>query len=145
MSSRSSKNPADLKTTYQTAREARNRAYAPYSDFQVGCALKLRNQATLVPGCNVENASYGLTICAERNAIFHAVARYKDIDPEYMVVVTDSTPPSPPCGLCLQAMAEFCQPSFEIYLANLHGIQERMLLKELLPKPFYIKFWSVDG
>ena len=138
-----SKHPSSIKEAYNAARGARENAHAPYSEFQVGAALKLRDHEELVLGCNVENASYGLTICAERNAFFHAVAKYRQIDPEYIVIVTDSNPPAPPCGLCLQAMAEFCQPTFEIYLANLKGIQEKLLLKDLLPKPFHLNFWSV--
>ncbi len=132
-----------LKLAYEAARKVRENAHAPYSEFKVGAAIKLRNQPELVTGCNVENASYGLTICAERNAFFHAIARYREIDPEFIVIVTDSDPPSPPCGLCLQAMAEFCQPSFKLYLANLGGIQQQMELRDLLPKPFHLKFWSV--
>jgi cytidine deaminase len=138
-----SKPLSSIKEAYNAAREARENAHAPYSEFQVGAALKLRDRKELILGCNVENASYGLTICAERNAFFQAVARYKEIDPEFIVIVTDSNPPAPPCGLCLQAMAEFCQPTFEIYLANLKGIQEKLLLKDLLPKPFHLNFWSV--
>lgn len=135
--------PSGIKEAYEAARTVRKNAHAPYSEFQVGVALKLRSKKELVLGCNVENASYGLTICGERNAFFHAVAKYKTIDPEYIVVVTDSSPASPPCGLCLQAMAEFCQPNFQVYLANLNGIQEMVLLKDLLPKPFHLNFWSV--
>ena len=138
-----SKPSSSIKEAYLAAKEARENAHAPYSEFQVGAALKLRDQEELVLGCNVENASYGLTICAERNAFFHAIAQYRHIDPEFIVIVTDANPPAPPCGLCLQAMAEFCQPTFEIYLANLKGIQEKLLLKDLLPKPFHLNFWSV--
>ncbi len=132
-----------LKKAYEFAKEARLRAHAPYSEFKVGCCLKLRNSDELIVGCNVENASYGLTTCAERTAIFKAIAERGTIDPEYLVVVTDADPPAPPCGPCLQVMAEFCQPHCEIYLANLKGIQEKLLFKELLPKPFHLKFWSI--
>ncbi|MCG8527860.1 MAG: cytidine deaminase [Opitutales bacterium] len=134
---------SSIKEAYEIARSVRANAHAPYSEFQVGAALKLRGQKELIGGCNVENASYGLTCCAERNALFQAVAKFGKIDPEYIIIVTDSNPPAPPCGLCLQAMAEFCQPSFEVYLANLKGIQEKLLLKDLLPKPFHLNFWSV--
>ncbi len=134
-----------LKAAYETATKVRKNAHAPYSEFQVGAALKLRDHAELITGCNVENASYGGTICAERNAFFHAVAKYKTFDPEYIVIVTDSAPPAPPCGFCLQVMAEFCQPNFEVYLANLKGIQKKFLLKQLLPEPFHLNFWSVKG
>jgi cytidine deaminase len=134
---------SNIKEAYLAARGVRVNAHAPYSEFQVGVALKLRDRKELILGCNVENASYGITICAERNAFFHAIALYRVIDPEYIVIVTDSNPPAPPCGLCLQAMAEFCQPTFEIYLANLKGIQEKLMLKDFLPKPFHLNFWSV--
>jgi len=134
-----------IKEAYEAARSVRQNAYAPYSEFQVGAALKLRDKSKLITGCNVENGSYGLTVCAERNAFFQAVALHGKIDPEFIVIVTEAQPPSPPCGLCLQAMAEFCQPSFEVYLANLKGIQQKLLLKELLPKPFHLNFWSVKG
>lgn len=136
-------NNTNIRAAYEAARDVRRHAHAPYSEFQVGVALKLRDHKALLLGCNVENASYGLTICAERNAFFHAIAKHKTIDPEFIVIVTDSSPPAPPCGLCLQAMAEFCQPTFEVYLANLKGIQEKLLLKNLLPKPFHLNFWSV--
>jgi cytidine deaminase len=135
--------PPNIKEAYLAAKEVRKNAHAPYSEFQVGSALKLRDHRELILGCNVENASYGLTLCAERNSLFSAIAKHGKIDPEYIVIVTDSTPASPPCGLCLQAMAEFCQPSFEVYLANLKGIQQKLLLKELLPHPFHLNFWSL--
>jgi homotetrameric cytidine deaminase len=134
-----------LKQAYEAAKKARENAHAPYSEFMVGAALKLRGCTELVTGCNVENASYGLTLCAERNAFFHAVAKYGKLDPEFIIIVTDASPPAPPCGLCLQAMAEFCQPTFEIYLANLKGIQEKLVFKDLLPKPFHLNFWSVKS
>jgi len=136
---------SNIKEAYETARKARENAHAPYSGFTVGVALKLLNSNELVTGCNVENASYGLTLCAERNAFAAAIAKYRILEPEFMVIVSETTPPSPPCGACLQFMAEFCQPGFEIYLANTKGIQERLLLKDLMPRPFQMKFWSVKS
>ncbi|MBN2234027.1 MAG: cytidine deaminase [Opitutales bacterium] len=136
---------SNIKEAYETARKARENAHAPYSGFTVGVALKLLNSNELVTGCNVENASYGLTLCAERNAFAAAIVKYRILEPEFMVIVSETTPPSPPCGACLQFMAEFCQPGFEIYLANTKGIQERLLLKDLMPRPFQMKFWSVKS
>jgi len=136
---------SNIKEAYETARKAREQAHAPYSGFAVGAALKLLNASELVIGCNVENASYGLTLCAERNAFTAAIAKYRTLEPEFIVIVSEANPPSSPCGACLQFMAEFCQPTFEIYLANTKGIHERLLLKDLLPRPFQMKFWSVKS
>lgn len=111
--------------------ESAGKAYAPYSKFQVGAAL-LASDGRVFTGCNVENISFGLTICAERNAVFSAVAagcrEFSKI-----VIVADTDAPVSPCGACRQVLAEF-NPNLEILLANFHGKQLRINLLELLPR-----------
>ena len=115
------------------ATEARAKAFAPYSHFQVGAALEA-DDGTLVTGCNVESASYGLTMCAERVAVFAAVARglrrFRRV-----AVVTDTATPTPPCGACRQILWEFA-PDAEVLLANLAGTVVRYTVRELIPHAF---------
>jgi len=125
-----------LKMAWQFACEARDRAHAPYSKFRVGAALKVKGQDRLLPGCNVENASFGATICAERTAFQVARATLGEFEPEYIVLVTDTNPPVAPCALCLQVMAEFCDGSFPIYIANTKGIHNCVSFESLLPIRF---------
>lgn len=111
--------------------KARQNAYAPYSKFKVGAAV--RTADGIYQGCNVENASYGLTCCAERNAIFAAIAGgAKGI--EALCVVADTKEPVSPCGACRQVMAEFKIP--KIILANLEGKAAIYTYDELLPYSF---------
>ena len=120
-----------LASLEKTARKVRERAYAPYSNFQVGAALESRS-GKVFTGCNVENISYGLTICAERSAVFAAIAAgvrsFRRI-----VVVADSKEPVTPCGACRQALSEFTE-NMEIISINLHGKKYRAKLCELLPR-----------
>ena len=125
----------ELHKTWETACLSRQRSYSPYSHFAVGAALKIRNSELTVGGCNVENASYGGTVCAERSAVFSAVSQ-GHIDFEFLVVVTDAEPAAVPCAFCLGVLAEFCPPDFPIHLANLGGIERSYRLDELLPHPF---------
>ena len=112
---------------------ARSRAFAPFSHFAVGAALEADN-GTVILGCNVESASYGLTMCAERTAIFKGVSegfrRFKRV-----AVVTDADTPTPPCGACRQLLWEFA-PDAEVVLATLKGTVVRYTVKELLPAGF---------
>jgi cytidine deaminase len=124
---------AKLKQAHAAAKSARDNAYAPYSKFKVGASIVLDN-GEIISGCNVENASYGATICAERNAFFAAVAKFGKIQPKAIVLVTE--PEAVPCGLCLQVMAEFCKPNCEIYLGTSKKLGKSMKLNELLTHPF---------
>ena len=107
-------------------------AYAPYSRFQVGAVL-VGKDGRIFAGCNVENISFGLTICAERNAVFAAVAagcrEFAKI-----VIVADTEVPASPCGACRQVLAEF-NPDLELVLSNFRGSRETFRLSELLPRP----------
>lgn len=122
-----------LKRLVDEARLVAAKAYAPYSRFQVGAAL-LGSDGQIHSGCNVENASYGLTICAERNAIWAAVARGCRSF-EQLVVFTDTQKPTPPCGACRQVLMEFA-PQLIIHLANRAGIASTHQLGDLLPESF---------
>ncbi|MDY7029209.1 MAG: cytidine deaminase [Spirochaetota bacterium] len=124
----------DLGEALQAAAAARSNAYAPYSNFKVGAALRTAT-GKLYTGCNVENASYGGTICAERGAVMAANAA-GERDYRYIVVVTDVEPPALPCALCLQVLAEFCSPDFTVFSGTPEGIVREITLGELLPHPF---------
>ncbi len=129
----------DVKKAYEVALKARTHAHAPYSKFLVGACLKAIDgdgKEEFIPGCNVENVSYGATICAERTAFTSMVANLKDARPQYIVVVTDTEPATMPCALCLQVMAEFCDKDFKVYMGNLKGIDRETTFGELLPLPF---------
>ncbi|HKW89127.1 MAG TPA: cytidine deaminase [Candidatus Acidoferrales bacterium] len=115
------------------ARQAREHAHAPFSEFRVGAAVRTKS-GRIFSGCNVENASYGLTICAERVAIFKAVSE-GEREFDSIAVVTDSDALTPPCGACRQIIWEFCG-DVPIILANLKGKVERERAGKLLPRPF---------
>ena len=120
----------------QMAAEAAQQAHCPYSELHVGAAL-LADDGRVFIGCNVENASYGLTICAERAAFAGAVAAgCKDF--KAMAIVVGGDGPPYPCGACRQVMTEFCNAGFEVYCANLPRLDtiETLTLGELLPKSF---------
>lgn len=125
-----------IQEALEGALEARGHAHVPYSHFPVGAAAKISGLEEIVYGCNVENASFGATVCAERNAIFSAVARHGKVAFDFLMVLTDASPPAVPCALCLQVMAEFCDPEMPIHLATPQGVQRTVLLKDLLPEPF---------
>ena len=112
--------------------EVAGRAYAPYSRFHVGAVLVGKDGRTFA-GCNVENISYGLTICAERNAVFAAVAAgCREF--EKIVIAADTELPASPCGACRQVLAEF-NPDLEVVLSNFRGQTEIFRLSQLLPRP----------
>lgn len=124
----------DWEPLIRAASAARQRAHAPYSRFTVGAALRTR-RGDVYAGCNVENRSYGATVCAERVALGSAVAA-GDREPEALVVVAESSPPAPPCGLCLQALSEFAGRELPVLLVNPAGERRELRLGDLLPHPF---------
>jgi len=124
------KPPEDL---LSAAIYARKKAYAPYSGFKVGAALR-GSVGEIFSGCNVENASYGLTLCAERTTVCTAVAAGIRTFTQ-MVIVADSETPCPPCGACRQFLFEFA-PNLELWVANLSGETRFYRLSDLLPEAF---------
>jgi cytidine deaminase len=124
----------DIQDFFKKAQEVRERSYSPYSHCKVGAAIKTSSGKIYV-GCNVENASYGATVCAERTAIQCAIADQGSLEIQEIMVVTEATPPWPPCGMCRQVIAEFCK-SPKIYLANLMGDYQVLQWQELYPHSF---------
>jgi cytidine deaminase len=122
---------SEIQAMVTAAEAVREHAYVPYSGFAVGAALRAED-GTLFAGCNVENASYGLTICAERNALFQAVAAgARNFDA--VAVVTGNG--VSPCGACRQVLAEF-SPQMTVILANTSGVRRIFTLDQLLPAAF---------
>lgn len=113
---------------------ARANAHAPYSRFLVGAAVE-DEQGRIFAGCNVESASYGLTVCAERNAVFQGIAagarRFRRV-----LVVADTSTLTPPCGACRQVLHEFLGADGEVILCNLQGSREALRMRDLLPRAF---------
>lgn len=126
--------PARIKKAYETVKKVRERAYAPYSKFRVGAAV-IAKSGKVYFGCNVENASYGGAICAERVAFVKAVSEGA-IEFSDVIVVTGAQTPAFPCALCLQTMAEFLNPDAKIWLGNQRGLKSVYLFSDLLPHPF---------
>jgi cytidine deaminase len=120
----------------ESARSMKERAYAPYSKFPVGAALLLKD-GTVINGVNVENVSLGATNCAERTAIFTAIANgYKKGDLQAIAVAGDTADFLPPCSICRQVLAEFCMPDMPVYLTNEKKEILELTLKDLLPYAF---------
>jgi cytidine deaminase len=125
---------------FEAALRARDHAHAPFSHFKVGAALEALD-GTIYTGCNIENASYGLTMCAERVAIFKAISegarQFRRI-----AVAADTERLTPPCGPCRQLIWEFCGSDCEVLLLNLAGATERQHIGDLLPGAFDASFLS---
>ncbi len=124
--------PTDL---LEAARTARGNAHSPYSGFRVGAAIRLQSGA-IFGGCNVENASYGATICAERGAICAAVAQHGALQISEILVLSDANPPWPPCGMCRQVIAEFANPGCTVWCVNESGEGSCQPFESLFPRGF---------
>jgi len=123
---------------FEAAAKVRERAHAPYSRFPVGAAV-LYADGSVVTGCNVENSSYGLSVCAERGAFAAAVAQGRS-RPVAVAIVVDTPTPCPPCGMCRQVMLEFAPKELPVRSRNLKGDEARYTLGELLPHAFTSDF-----
>jgi cytidine deaminase len=123
----------------EAALRAREFAHAPFSGFKVGAAVESEDGAVYT-GCNIENASYGLTMCAERVALFKAMSegarRFRRV-----AVAADTAAPTPPCGPCRQLLWEFCGNA-ELTMVNLQGKTDTCRIRDLLPRPFDASFLS---
>jgi cytidine deaminase len=128
----------NLDLLVRAAWQVRERAHAPYSGFKVGAALEEENTGRIFTGCNIENATYGLSLCAERVAVFKAVSegarRFVRV-----AVTADSQKLTPPCGACRQILWEFCG-NIELILANLQGETNILSMRDLFPRPFDSSF-----
>jgi len=129
-------------TIINAAHEARERAVAPFSHFRVGAAVETED-GKIYTGCNIESASYGLTVCAERVAIWKALSE-GERHFKRLAVVTDTDQLTPPCGTCRQIIWEFCRDATVIF-ANLRGDAESFQMSELLPRAFDVRFLKESG
>jgi cytidine deaminase len=117
----------------------RKNAHAPYSGFQVGAAI-LTQDDKIFDGCNVENASYGATICAERGAILKAVSQGAKMPLKAVYVMNSSPKAWPPCGMCLQVLSEFCTSTTLITISNKDKLEKMYRFSDLLPESFDPQF-----
>ncbi len=127
----------DISRLKTAAEKAQGNAYAPYSEFKVGAAL-LSEKGNIYSGCNVENGSYGLTVCAERNAIFDMVKNgEKEI--KKIVIIGDTDDYLSPCGACRQVIAEFSENETEVFMFNKAGGYKKVTVDEIIPYVFKFK------
>jgi len=124
----------DITTLIDEAKIAREKAYVPYSKFQVGAAL-LTEDGKVYHGCNIENAAYSMCNCAERTAIFSALA-HGDRKFKALAVIADTDRPVSPCGACRQVISEMCPKDMKVTLTNLKGNTLEITVEELLPGAF---------
>lgn len=127
----------DSTSLLDRARHALQNAYAPFSKFKVGVALET-SDGEIITGCNIESASFSVTICAERVAVFKAISEGNKQFTR-LAIVADTAEPTPPCGACRQILWEFCG-DIEVILGNMESETARYRLKELFPKPFDAQF-----
>lgn len=128
----------EVQKAHQEAVKVLKNSYSPYSKLQVAAALKLKGHDELVCGVNVENVSFGATICAERTALVRAhTEKGSPCELEFVVVIsTIDGEPIPPCGMCLQVLSEFAGPDCAVYLGSPTAIESEHLLKDFLPAAF---------
>lgn len=124
-------------TLIQEAKQARLSAYTPYSHFKVGAAIHTKSEK-IFRGCNIENSSYGATVCAERVALFTAYS-HEEREIDAIAIVADTETPCPPCGICRQVIIELAG-DIEVILANLRGDVRVLKASELLPDAFTSEF-----
>lgn len=123
------------KKLLQAAQMAQKHAHAPYSKAMIGAAVLLAD-GKIFSGCNVENASYGGTVCAERVALWKAVSEGAKMQVEEVLVVSSAEEPWPPCGMCRQVIAEFAKPETLIHTSNLNGKMKTFKFIEIFPESF---------
>lgn len=128
---------ATIKKLFADAKAARKKSYSPYSRFAVGAALVLNKNAKQVyTGANIENSSYGATVCGERVAIWKAVSENRGAKVEVLVLVTDTHPAASPCGICRQVLQEFSSSTTILCQASLKGVDRILNMNDLLPGAF---------
>lgn len=129
-------NKEDIQKMYEQALQARKNSYSPYSKFKVGAAILLDNNKIIV-GTNIENSSFGLTSCAERNALFSAISQgYKKENIKALLVVANTDAPCSPCGACRQVISELMNQESDVILTNTKNDIKIFKVKELLPFSF---------
>jgi len=118
------------------AQSARENSYSPYSKFAVGSAIKFKNIDEIYSGCNIENGSFGATICAERVAIYKGISEIKKQSIEAILIITSGDEGDYPCGLCLQTLSEFSNNDTTVYLANPKEIKREFKFNDMMPYRF---------
>lgn len=131
--------PLSQKSAIESLRDlawdSQKKSYSPYSEYQVGAAI-LFESGKMYGGCNIENASYGATVCAERVAVWKALSEGESSKIKLIFVVTSAKDPWPPCGLCRQVLVEFASSGAQVISEGIKGTQHHYLMEELLPQAF---------
>ncbi len=125
----------NLEVLLKKAIAARKKSYSPYSGHKIGAALQMKN-GQVFTGANIENASYGATVCAERTAIWKAISEGAKTPIDEIVIVSDQVDPWPPCGMCLQVLSEFSHPKTKIWIANTKKVVKSFSFEDLFPEAF---------
>lgn len=121
----------DVQKAFELAKKARENAYAVYSKVKVGAAVKVKGHPDVFSGANVEYCVNGISICAERNALSACVTHMGKPEIEFVVVCSNTEPVLYPCGVCIQALSEFCTPDLDIYISNPSGILKQIQFKDI--------------